>query len=91
MSAYDPGAPLVYMVHPDTGGASLFPNNPLVITSQEARGWVLDQIPFDLDPHAESNTPPDVAAPSAEDRQTKPPQKSAKKAASTDDHEGVKA
>ena len=87
-----------YLVHPETGGSQWVPNDPDVIKDQGLKGWVLDQLPPELNPDAQNSAAiflapkdavtEDVAAPSTEDRE-EAPKKPAKKAASTDDHEGV--
>lgn len=42
----------IYMVHTDHGGGALFPDEPGVIDSQKARGWVIKDMPIELDPDA---------------------------------------
>jgi hypothetical protein len=73
----DPG--WVYLVHPETGGAGLFPDSPDVIKQYAARGWEPGAEPADADapdvPESEPAAPASKptrtakAAPAAEQKE----------------------
>lgn len=42
----------MYLVHPETGGAQVAPDNPGVLEHFEARGWERHVMPAELDPNA---------------------------------------
>ena len=93
MSVYSTDPPKVYMRHPETGGAGEFAGDAAVVASYQAKGWVLDQLPDELNPDAPNTGarfPVTDHGPTVDQKldQETTPKKAVKAAPSKKDHEG---